>query len=70
MAKELLLILWERGWIDPGNLNYYTLDRRQDGCGILIPDSPLRNLIAACIDFEEEVSLLQQLGREMAVTVD
>jgi len=69
-AKCLLQILWERGFIDATNLKNYTMNG-QDACGILIPDTSLKLLMANCVvDFKEEESLLQVNGHEMLVIVD
>jgi hypothetical protein len=64
-AKGLLQVLWERGFINATNLENYTMNGRQDACGILIPDTSLKLLMANCLDFEEEESLLQANRHEM-----
>jgi len=46
------------------------MNRRQDACGILIPDTSLKLLMANCVDFKEEESLLKANRREMGVIVD
>jgi hypothetical protein len=69
-AKGLLQVLWERGFINATNLENHTMNGRPDACGILIPDTSLKLLMANCVDFEEEESLLQANGREMGVIVD
>ncbi len=58
-AKSLLQVLWERGFIDPNNLDRYTLNGRQDAEGVLMPEKSLKPLLASCEDFKEEESLLQ-----------
>jgi len=63
-AKGLLQVLWERGFINATNLENYTMNRRQDACGIPIPDTSLKLLMANCVDFAEKESLLQANGRE------
>lgn len=68
--KGLLQILWERGWIDANNLGNYTMGGRQNASGVLMKNTSLKLLMANCIDFEEEESLLQHYGRELGVTVD
>jgi hypothetical protein len=60
-AKGLLQVLWERGFIHATNLENYTMNERQDACGILIPDTSLKLLMANCVDFGEE-SLYRQMG--------
>ena len=69
-AKGLLQVLWERGFIDTTNIEKYTMNGRQDACGVLMPETSLKNLMANCVDFEEEESLLQANGHEMGVLVD
>mmetsp|Transcript_9246 Transcript_9246/g.13427 ORF Transcript_9246/g.13427 Transcript_9246/m.13427 type:complete len:132 (-) Transcript_9246:184-579(-) len=68
--KGLLQILWERGWIDATTLGNYTMGGRQNASGVLMKNTSLKLLMANCIDFEEEESLLQHYGRELGVTVD
>jgi hypothetical protein len=68
--KGLLQILWERGWIDANNLGNYTMSGRQNASGVLMKNTSLKLLMANCIDFEEEESLLQYYGRDLGVTVD
>jgi hypothetical protein len=36
-AKGLLQVLWERGFIHATNVEKYTMNGRQDACGVLIP---------------------------------
>jgi len=69
-AKGLLQVLWKRGFIDTTNLEKYTMNGRQDASGVLMPETSLKGLMANCVDFEEEESLLQANGREMGVLVD
>ena len=35
--KGMLQVLWERGFIDEGNLQQYTIDGKKDAYGVLIP---------------------------------
>jgi hypothetical protein len=63
-------VLWERGLIDPHNLNQYTMDGRKDQFGVLQPHTSLKHLLRSCRDFQEEESLLQTMGRKMGVLVD
>ena len=60
--KGMMQVLWERGFIDKNNLQQYTLDGKKDGHGNLRPETSLKHLLANCIDFEEEESLLQSMG--------
>jgi hypothetical protein len=69
-AKGLLQVLWERGFIDADNHQKYTMNGRQDACGVLMPETSLIHLMSSCVDFEEEESLLQANGRELGVLVD
>jgi hypothetical protein len=69
-AKGLLQVLWERGFIDATNLEKYMMNVRQDACGVLMPKTSLKYLMANCEDFEEEESLLQANGHEMGVLLD
>jgi hypothetical protein len=43
------------------------MNGRQDACGMLIPDTSLKLLMANCVDFEEQESLLQANGHKMGV---
>ncbi len=63
-------MLWERGLIDPHNLNQYTMDGRKDQFGVLQPQTSLKHLLGSCRDFQEKESLLQTMGRKMGVLVD
>ena len=58
------------GFIDKHNLQQYTLDGKKDGHGNLWPETSLKHLLANCIDFEEEESLLQSMGWAMGISVD
>ena len=51
-AKGLLHVLWERGFIDTTNLDKYTMNGKQDACGVLMPETSLKYLMANCEDFE------------------
>lgn len=68
--KGTYQVLWERGFLDPNNLNQYTMDGRKDQCGIHQPHTSLKYLLGSCRDFQEEESLLQTMGRKLGVTVD
>jgi hypothetical protein len=68
--KGVYQVLWERGLIDPHNLNQYTMDGRKDQFGVLQPHTSLKHLLGSCRDFQEEESLLQTMGRKMGVLVD
>jgi hypothetical protein len=68
--KGIFQVLWERGFLDPGNINQYTMDGRKDQFGVLLPQTSLKYLLGSCRDFQEEESLLQTMGRRMGVIVD
>jgi hypothetical protein len=69
-AKGILQVLWERGWIDEAKLNKYTINGKQDVFGVVDTEFALKTLMANCMDFEEEETLLQSMGREMGISVD
>ena len=69
-AKGLLQVLWERGFIDESKVDKYTLKGYQDVLGSVQNDFSLKSLMSNCLDFEEEETLLQSMGREMGVLVD
>jgi hypothetical protein len=71
-AKGLLQVLWERGWIDEGNLERYTMDPETDANGEVVDGAEewsLRILMASCLDFAEEMTALQHVGKELGVSV-
>ena len=45
----------------------YTIEGSLDGFGIKRYDTSLKHLLANCVDFEEEESLLQSIGTKMAL---
>ena len=64
-SKGLLQFLWEYGIFDKSRLSDYTINGRQNGYGAVYKTFALKSLIANCLEFEEEVTLLQSMGREM-----
>ena len=68
--KGLLQVLWECGFIDELRLEKYTFIGKQDAFGFVQKDFSLKSLKGNCLDFEEEETLLQSMGREMGVLVD
>jgi hypothetical protein len=50
-AKGLLQVLWERGFINPTNVDMYTMNRKQDACRVLMLNTRLKLLISNCEDF-------------------
>ncbi|KAI2488984.1 hypothetical protein MHU86_25613 [Fragilaria crotonensis] len=70
--RDFLQVLWERGWIDEGNLEKYTMDPATDADGDVlegVEEWSLRVLMASCLDFAEEVTALQHVGNELGVRV-
>jgi hypothetical protein len=63
-------VLWERGIVDETRLSEYIINGRQNGYGVLDKSFAFKSLMASCLDFEEEETLLQSTGREMGVLVD
>jgi len=69
--KGILQILWERGLIVGSDYKGMTLDGRKDPVtGLIQPGSSLRQLLAECSDFKEELSALQVLRRDLGVLAD
>ncbi|KAI2497133.1 hypothetical protein MHU86_17394 [Fragilaria crotonensis] len=71
-AKGLLQVLWERGWIDVGNLDRYTLEPATNANGEVLDGAEewsLRVLMASCLDFAQELTALQHVGKELGVSV-
>ena len=60
--KGIYQLLWERGFLDPNNLNKYTINGWKDQFGIHQPHTSLKYLHGSCWDFQEEESLLQING--------
>ena len=70
--KGLLQVLWERGWIDTGNLDKYTMNPATDADGEVLEGAEqwsLRCLMASCLDFAEELTALQHVGKKLGVSV-
>ena len=70
--KGLLQVLWERGWIDTGNLDKYTVNPATDADGEVLEGAEqwsLRCLMASCLDFAEELTALEHVGKELGVSV-
>jgi hypothetical protein len=70
IPKGLLQVLWERGIVNETRLLDYTINGRQNGYCVVDKTFALKSLMASCLDFEEEETLLQSTGREMGVLVD
>ncbi len=72
-SKGLLQILWERGWINNENnkaYHNYTITGKKNEFNLPIPETSLKSLMAGCMDFEEEETMLQYMGIKMGVVVD
>jgi hypothetical protein len=70
--KGLLQVLWERGWIDEGQLERYTIDIADDNDGKVLEGAEswsLKYLMASCLDFAEELTAIQHVGKEYGVSV-
>jgi hypothetical protein len=70
--KGLLQVLCERGWIDEGQLEKYTMEPAMDDNGAVLEgaeDWSLKCLMASCLDFAEEMTALQHVGSELGVSV-
>jgi hypothetical protein len=70
--KGLLQVLWERGWVDEGQIDKYTVDLAKDDDGEVLEGAEnwsLKYLMASCLDFAEEVTALQHVGNELGVSV-
>jgi hypothetical protein len=69
--KGLMQVLLERGHIDTTELASYTLDGRKDRLtGEVDASRSLRRIMAECLDFVNEETALQVLGRKLGVLVD
>jgi hypothetical protein len=63
---------WERGWVDEGQLQKYTMAPATDDDGNVLDGAEewsLRVLMASCLDFAEEMTALQHVGNELGVAV-
>jgi len=70
-AKGILQILWERGLIDELNYKSFTLGGQKNPVTGLIDESTsFRAILANCADFQNELSALQALGKDIGVVVD
>ena len=59
----MLQVLWERGWIDERYFSEYRKISRDDN-GEIIDDRSLVILMASCLDFANEISELQSVGKK------
>jgi hypothetical protein len=69
--KGLLQVLWERGWINNKNKAYhnYNILGKKNEYSLLMPVTSLKSLMAGCMDFEEEETMLQYMVTEMGAGV-
>ena len=70
--KEMMQILWERGFIDPNkSVRDYTLNGRKSikGDNNIIPGTSLRELVRNLPDFKTETTLLQFQAQQFGVQV-
>jgi hypothetical protein len=68
--KEMLQILFERGFINPERMNEYTVDGKNDAFGNHVTDTCLRYWMDQLSDFQDEETLLQYHGRQIEGKVD
>jgi hypothetical protein len=68
--KGTYQVLWERGFLDPNNLNQYTIDGQKDQFSIHQSHTSLMYLLGSGRDFQEEESLLQTMGQKLGMTDD
>ena len=70
--KGLLQVLWERGFVDATKLSEYTLEGKKswkdENGNIRDEHKPylLRNLMASCSDFKNELSAMELLCQELS----
>jgi hypothetical protein len=69
--KGLLQVLHERGMLDEEKYaaKFYTISGRKDCDDAIIPGSSLKDLLASCTDFKNELSLMQHLGNDLGVHI-
>ena len=71
-TKGLLQVLWERGWIDEGNLERYTADPATNANGEALDGAEewsLQVLMASCFDLAEEMTALELVVKELGKLV-
>ena len=79
--KGLFQALWERGWIDPNNLDKYVKNRRvvwMDASGKSVRDECLHEyqkysmtyLMGECSDFKTELSAMEKLAHDLSARHD
>jgi hypothetical protein len=68
--KAIYQVLWERGLLDPLNLNQDTMDGQKDCFGIHQRTYSPKYILSQCKDLQDEESLLQTMAQKMGVMVD
>jgi hypothetical protein len=65
----LLQVYWEH---DPNENTdkVHTIDGQKDALGVLNQDFSLKSLLGSCVDFDEEETMLQSMGRKMGALID
>ncbi len=64
------VVLWERGLLDPLNLNQYTMDGPKDHFRIHQRTYSRKHILSNCKDFQEKEELLQTMVQKIGVMVD
>lgn len=67
--KGILQILIERGLINKTNLSAYTLDGKKGVDGNLIQGSSLKEILANCDDFQNEITQLELTAAELNIHI-
>jgi hypothetical protein len=67
--KGILQILIERGLIDKTNLCAYSLDGKKGVDGNLIPGSSLKEILANCDDFQNEITQLELTAADLKIHI-
>ena len=64
-------VFWERGLVDDTKnvTKFYTISGSKDVFGNVVPNSNLKELMENCSDFQNEVTLLQEIMSQLGVTV-
>jgi hypothetical protein len=68
--KGSFQILYERGWIDAGNIRQYTEKGRVNDMGVLINETSINYLMQKQTDFVHELTLLQYYAEKLGCTLD
>jgi hypothetical protein len=63
-------VLWERGWIDPTDLNKYTQKGRKDHLGVIDNNTSIDYLMSLQSDFVNEKTMLQHIGEKLGCFMD